>query len=261
MRQLCLEAATAATLPPAEEAALLGTPPGMGADAAHAELELELLIKKLATAAALPPAEEAALLGTPPGMGAAALVALAAPPVVDEASLPRPLAILRCKPEGHPEATETVFYLLGTAHISEQSCADVARLVRTVRPQVRFCPGVSVQQAPRDIMRKLCTSLMPLGLCSWSLKTLHIHCPSALNKCHSQHLPCAPSSLSSWSCARSGQPCWQRGCAHARRPWPRRWRWCGRARPRPSPSSTAGEHKCWAGRLWYMLQLHCAAEA
>ncbi|PRW33045.1 traB domain-containing -like [Chlorella sorokiniana] len=138
MRQLCMEAATAAALPPAEEEALLGTPPGLGSEAAHAELELELLIKELATAATLPPAEEAALLGTAPGLGASALAAEAAPPVIDEASLPQPLAILRCKPEGHPEAAETVFYLLGTAHISEQSCADVARLVRAVRPQFVF---------------------------------------------------------------------------------------------------------------------------
>ena len=135
MQHLCLEAASAATLPPAKEAALLGTPPGMGAAEAAAELELELLIKELATATTLPPAEEAALLGTPPGLGASA-AAEEPPPPVDEASLPQPLAVLRCKPEGHPEATDTVYYLLGTAHISEQSCADVARLVRAVRPDV-----------------------------------------------------------------------------------------------------------------------------
>ena len=97
--------------------------------------ELEHLAIEVAAAVLLPPAEEGALLEAE----------LGGPPLdtllrVDEAALPQPLVVLRCKPEGYeadPDVDPTTFYVLGTAHISAESCADVRRLIRAVRPQVR----------------------------------------------------------------------------------------------------------------------------
>lgn len=87
---------------------------------------------EVAAAATLPPAEEEALLEAE--LGAPPLDVLAA---VDEATLPQPMVILRCRPEGEPaDVPETTFYILGTAHVSAESCADVAKLIRAVRPQV-----------------------------------------------------------------------------------------------------------------------------
>ncbi|KAL4428296.1 hypothetical protein ABPG75_002385 [Micractinium tetrahymenae] len=65
--------------------------------------EIEHLCLELASVAALPAAEEAALLGL-----------------------------------GDPAGREATFYILGTAHISEQSCRDAAALIRVVRPQFVF---------------------------------------------------------------------------------------------------------------------------
>lgn len=66
----------------------------------------------------------------------------------DPAALPQPLLVLRCRPEGWGpgEGQETVFYILGTAHISRQSCEDVAALIRAVRPQAR--PAAASGGAP-----------------------------------------------------------------------------------------------------------------
>lgn len=62
------------------------------------------------------------------------------PLAVDLSALPQPLAVLRARAEG-PAGTaldvpETTYYLLGTAHVSAESCDDVAALIRAVRPQV-----------------------------------------------------------------------------------------------------------------------------
>ncbi|EFN60022.1 hypothetical protein CHLNCDRAFT_59535 [Chlorella variabilis] len=51
-------------------------------------------------------------------------------------TLPQPLAVLRCRPEGAYGGPETVFYVLGTAHVSSESCEDVTALIRAVKPQV-----------------------------------------------------------------------------------------------------------------------------
>lgn len=51
-------------------------------------------------------------------------------------SLPQPLAVLRCRAPDDPLAAETTFYVLGTAHVSAASCADVVSLIRAVRPEV-----------------------------------------------------------------------------------------------------------------------------
>lgn len=59
---------------------------------------------------------------------------------MDPAALPQPLVVLRARAEGAAGgaagAPETTYYLLGTAHVSAESCDDVARLIRAVRPQV-----------------------------------------------------------------------------------------------------------------------------
>lgn len=54
------------------------------------------------------------------------------PAAIDEASLPQPLAILRL---GSP-ANECTFYILGTAHVSRQSCDDTAALIQKVKPEL-----------------------------------------------------------------------------------------------------------------------------
>ncbi|KAI7842710.1 hypothetical protein COHA_003641 [Chlorella ohadii] len=53
-------------------------------------------------------------------------------------TLPGPLAVLTARPEsGEGElGPECTYYVLGTAHVSSESCEDVAKLIRAVRPQV-----------------------------------------------------------------------------------------------------------------------------
>ncbi|KAL4427745.1 hypothetical protein ABPG75_001834 [Micractinium tetrahymenae] len=58
------------------------------------------------------------------------------PPPVPE-TLPQPLAVLRCRAEGpYGPGPETTYYVLGTAHVSADSCDDVTALIRAVKPQV-----------------------------------------------------------------------------------------------------------------------------
>lgn len=45
--------------------------------------------------------------------------------------------MLKARAEGDDSGPETSYYLLGTAHVSAESCGDVAALIRAVRPQVR----------------------------------------------------------------------------------------------------------------------------
>lgn len=64
----------------------------------------------------------------------------AAPPAAQEEevedALPQPLAVLCCRAEGQEDGPETTFYILGTAHVSQESCRDVAKLIKAVAPQV-----------------------------------------------------------------------------------------------------------------------------
>lgn len=57
-------------------------------------------------------------------------------------TLPQPLAVLKARAEGAYGAPETTFYLLGTAHVSAESCEDVSRLIKAVKPQVTPAPLV-----------------------------------------------------------------------------------------------------------------------
>ncbi|KAI3429519.1 hypothetical protein D9Q98_005608 [Chlorella vulgaris] len=52
-------------------------------------------------------------------------------------TLPEPLAVLRCLPEDQSgREGHSIFYVLGTAHVSTESCDDVVTLIRAVKPQV-----------------------------------------------------------------------------------------------------------------------------
>ena len=74
-------------------------------------------------------------------------------------TLPQPLAVLRCRPEGAYGGPETVFYVLGTAHVSSESCEDVTALIRAVKPQARRrSPSPPPPPLPR---RRLCPPLSP----------------------------------------------------------------------------------------------------
>ena len=61
---------------------------------------------------------------------------------IDIEALPKPLACLRLPNPDAPGA-ECVFYILGTAHVSRESCNDTARLITAVQPDlvlVELCP-------------------------------------------------------------------------------------------------------------------------
>ncbi len=66
-----------------------------------------------------------------------------APPAPAPETLPQPLALLRCRAEGpYGPGMETTYYILGTAHVSSDSCNDVATLIRAVKPQARAGPAL-----------------------------------------------------------------------------------------------------------------------
>ena len=65
------------------------------------------------------------------------LATMAAPePLVVPDTLPQPLAVLHYRSEVQPSSVPTTYYILGTVHVSAESCQDVATLIRAVKPQV-----------------------------------------------------------------------------------------------------------------------------
>lgn len=66
---------------------------------------------------------------------------------LDPASLPKPLAVLRYTSPEDPEHGQCVYYILGTAHVSKESCKDTATLIRTVNPDVVFVELCAERQA------------------------------------------------------------------------------------------------------------------
>lgn len=54
--------------------------------------------------------------------------------VIRADELPRPLEVLRYGDPQNANNAETIFYVLGTAHVSLQSCRDAADLIARVRP-------------------------------------------------------------------------------------------------------------------------------
>lgn len=151
----------------------------------------------------------------------------------DAAQLPQPLAILQYHvedPDAPDAVPETTYYILGTAHVSAQSCRDAAALIQAVRPQVGPLgsgPGRAAGGAPQGASR--CNPASPAG-CSAMLPLLLLPAASARFK------PCLPPgkpgptvcmdrlpsraplcflgtvvyhSLYCWSCARSGCRCWR----------------------------------------------------
>ena len=74
-------------------------------------------------------------------------------------NLPQPLAVLKCRcgdgiaPGGYVGA-ETTYYILGTAHVSTQSCTDTAALIQAVKPDVvmlELCIGGCCRRAQRRV--------------------------------------------------------------------------------------------------------------
>jgi len=54
------------------------------------------------------------------------------PPSID--SLPQPLIVLRRGTGDIENNIECVYYILGTAHVSRESCDDAARLINLIKP-------------------------------------------------------------------------------------------------------------------------------
>lgn len=54
--------------------------------------------------------------------------------IIKAEELPRPLEILKYRDPQNASNAETKFYVLGTAHVSMQSCRDAADLIARVRP-------------------------------------------------------------------------------------------------------------------------------
>jgi hypothetical protein len=55
---------------------------------------------------------------------------------IDEAALPTPLAVLRCTSPESPDGQECTFFVLGTAHVSRESCDAAAALIHAVQPDL-----------------------------------------------------------------------------------------------------------------------------
>ena len=86
------------------------------------------------------------------------------------ATLPQPLAVLHTHADGDPASgPETTYYVLGTAHVSAESCEDVAKLIRAVRPQVRT-------GRRRRLGRSVGARSLP---CRLLLQSALLHCASA----------------------------------------------------------------------------------
>mgnify|MGYP001810046969 CR=1 FL=1 len=110
---------------------------------------------------------------------------MAAPPTppVPE-TLPQPLAVLRCRGEGAGAGgPETTYYILGTAHVSAESCEDVTTLIRAVKPQART--GGAAGGPSRQAGRQRCGPRLQLAC-------VHQHAPTqrAPHGCrHAQRSP------------------------------------------------------------------------
>lgn len=62
--------------------------------------------------------------------------------------LPKPVAILRyVSPDAEYASKECIYYILGTAHVSKESCEDTALLIRKVRPDIVFVELCCERQA------------------------------------------------------------------------------------------------------------------
>lgn len=52
-------------------------------------------------------------------------------------SLPSSCTVLTCTDPNNPFGGEQSFYIVGTAHVSTESCEDVRKVIREVKPEVR----------------------------------------------------------------------------------------------------------------------------
>ena len=53
-------------------------------------------------------------------------------------SLPSSCTVLTCTDPNNPFGGEQSFYIVGTAHVSMESCEDVRNVIKDVKPEVRF---------------------------------------------------------------------------------------------------------------------------
>ena len=51
-------------------------------------------------------------------------------------SLPSSCTVLTCTDPNHPFGGEQSFYIVGTAHVSMESCEDVRNVIKEVKPEV-----------------------------------------------------------------------------------------------------------------------------
>jgi hypothetical protein len=59
-------------------------------------------------------------------------------------TLPKSCSVLTCNDPYNPFGGEQTFYLVGTAHVSLDSCEDVRRVIRLVKPEVN-CISIPLQ--------------------------------------------------------------------------------------------------------------------
>jgi hypothetical protein len=58
-------------------------------------------------------------------------------------NLPKSSCVLTCNDPANPFGGEQTFVLVGTAHVSTASCVDVKRVIRQVKPEVKFSPSLA----------------------------------------------------------------------------------------------------------------------
>lgn len=51
-------------------------------------------------------------------------------------SLPSSCTVLTCTDPNHPFGGEQSFYIVGTAHVSMESCEDVRKVIQEIKPEV-----------------------------------------------------------------------------------------------------------------------------
>jgi hypothetical protein len=63
------------------------------------------------------------------------------------ATLPANVCVLRTHAAQNRFSEVQTFYVLGTAHVSTASCADVVKIIEAVKPQVtdQYCSGNTLQ--------------------------------------------------------------------------------------------------------------------
>ena len=61
-------------------------------------------------------------------------------------SLPSSCTVLTCTDPNNPFGGDQSFYIVGTAHVSTESCEDVRKVIQEVKPEVRSSCSYGSQQ-------------------------------------------------------------------------------------------------------------------